>query len=315
MELSIIFWIIWFLLTAYSIVANDSMQTLWTFMASNKKVKWQYLWLAASSVLIATLVYSFIAYSWDISYWRLEKIPYVGIEWYHLIPPIVLVILTKFWIPVSTSLLIFSVFASNLVFEKVLIKSFLWYSIALATWLILWFIASKIFKGSWKTQEKNERKWRIFQWFTTGFLWFTWLAHDVANIAVYLPRQLSILELILVLVVFVASLGYIFYKKWGKIQEIVLEKTNLDYIKTATFIDLIYAFILLFFKQYNSIPMSTTWVFLWLIAWREIAIFLSQSDYNYKTLIKLVWKDIIKVLSWLAISIIITLFVIFISKI
>lgn len=315
MELSIIFWIIWFLLTAYSIVANDSMQTLWTFMASNKKVKWQYLWLAASSVLVATLVYSFIAYSWDISYWRLEKIPYVAIEWYHLIPPIVLVILTKFWIPVSTSLLIFSVFASNLVFEKVLIKSFLWYSIALATWLILWFIASKIFKGSWKTQEKNERKWRIFQWLTTGFLWFTWLAHDVANIAVYLPRQLSILELVLVLVVFVASLGYIFYKKWGKIQEIVLEKTNLDYIKTATFIDLIYAFILLFFKQYNSIPMSTTWVFLWLIAWREIAIFLSQSDYNYKTLIKLVWKDIIKVLSWLAISIIITLFVIFISKI
>lgn len=315
MELSIVFWIIWFLLTAYSIVANDSMQTLWTFMASNKKVKWQYLWIAASSVLVATLVYSFVAYSWDISYWRLEKIPYVAIEWYHLIPPIILVILTKFWIPVSTSLLIFSVFASNLVFEKVLIKSFLWYSIALATWFILWFIASKIFKESWKIQEKNEKKWRVFQWLTTWFLWFTWLAHDVANIAVYLPRQLSILDLILVLVVFVVSLGYIFYKKWGKIQEIVLEKTNIEYIKTATFIDLIYAFILLFFKQYNSIPMSTTWVFLWLIAWREIAICLSRTDYNYKTLIKVVWKDIIKVLSWLIISILITLFVIFISKI
>ena len=28
-------------------------------------------------------------------------------------------------------------------------------------------------------------------WVTSGWLWWVWLSHDVANIAVYLPRQLS----------------------------------------------------------------------------------------------------------------------------
>jgi len=316
MDIHILFWLIGFLLASYSIIANDSMQTLWTFMASNKKIKWQYLWAWASAVLIWTIVYSFIAYSWDISYWRLEKIPYVPIEWYHLLPPIILVILTRFWIPVSTSLMVFAVFASWLVFEKVLIKSFLWYSLALIVWLSLWFIFIKLFKNkeNKKISVENEKKWMIFQWITTWFLWFTWLSHDIANIAVFLPRKIDIISLLLILFVLVSSLWYVFYKKWWKIQEIVKEKTSLDYIKTATFIDLIYAFILLFFKWYNSIPMSTTWVFLWLIAWREVAIYLTVKDYKFKSLFPIIWKDIVKVVIWLIISIFIVLFVTFLAK-
>ena len=47
-----------FLLAAYSVVANDSVQTLGTFIASNsQKFKWYYLWMAASSVLLFTLWY------------------------------------------------------------------------------------------------------------------------------------------------------------------------------------------------------------------------------------------------------------------
>jgi hypothetical protein len=38
------------------------MQTLGTFMASNKKIKWQYLWAFASTILVLTLVYSFVVY-------------------------------------------------------------------------------------------------------------------------------------------------------------------------------------------------------------------------------------------------------------
>ncbi|MGB1068595.1 MAG: hypothetical protein ACPG07_01580, partial [Henriciella sp.] len=39
-----------------------------------------------------------------------------------------------------------------------------------------------------------------------------------------------------------------------------------------TLVDFIYGVVLFFFKEVNDIPMSTTWVFLGLLAGREIAI-------------------------------------------
>ena len=58
-----------FLLAAYSVVANDSVQTLGTFIASNsQKFKWYYLWMAASLVLLFTLWYGWSLNVGDISY-------------------------------------------------------------------------------------------------------------------------------------------------------------------------------------------------------------------------------------------------------
>ena len=58
-----------FLLAAYSVVANDSVQTLGTFIASNsQKFKWYYLWMAASLVLLFTLWYGWSLNVADISY-------------------------------------------------------------------------------------------------------------------------------------------------------------------------------------------------------------------------------------------------------
>ena len=34
--------------------------------------------------------------------------------------------------------------------------------------------------------------WRNSVWVTSAWLWWVWLSHDVANIAVYLPRQLDV---------------------------------------------------------------------------------------------------------------------------
>ena len=58
-----------FLLAAYSVVANDSVQTLGTFISSNsQKFKWYYLWMAASLVLLFTLWYGWSLNVGDISY-------------------------------------------------------------------------------------------------------------------------------------------------------------------------------------------------------------------------------------------------------
>ena len=67
-------------------------------------------------------------------------------------------------------------------------------------------------------------------------------------------------------------LAIIFYSKGGAIQKIVKAKTNTTDVRSATIIDFVYGLVLLFFKEFSNVPMSTTWVFLGLLAGREIAI-------------------------------------------
>ena len=152
-------------------------------------------------------------------------------------------------------------------------------------------------------REKNIKYWRIGQWCTTGFLWYTWLSHDLANIAVFLPRSVPVEWMLAASGIFIVFLGYMFYEKGGRIQKIVLEKTGTRYVRSATIIDLVYAFILLFFKQYNDIPMSTTWVFVGLLCGRELAISTIMQDYKFKYVFPIIAKDFIKMLVGLLVSI------------
>ena len=95
MGIHTIYAFIGFMLAAYAVIGNDSVQTLGTFIASNIRVfKWYWLWLAASVVLTFTLIYGWHVNDGDISYGRLAKIPPVQIEWYHAAAPAVLVVLT-----------------------------------------------------------------------------------------------------------------------------------------------------------------------------------------------------------------------------
>ena len=43
-----------FCLAAYSVVGNDSIQTLGTFLSSNKKVNWKWIWFFIAGILVAT---------------------------------------------------------------------------------------------------------------------------------------------------------------------------------------------------------------------------------------------------------------------
>lgn len=299
--------IIGFLLAAYSVIGNDSVQTLGTFISSNRKVKWQYLWIFISAILILTISYSWFVNNGDIASGRLNEIPFIEIKWYHAMAPLALVILTRIGIPVSTSLLVLSVFASSLVFEKILLKSAVGYGLAALLAYILWIVISRWDKHGKDIDQKHAMKWRIMQWCATGFLWFSWLSHDVANIAVFLPRELSFVQLLLVLAVFVFGLSYIFWDQGGKIQKIVLSKSNTAYVRSATFIDLFYAFILIYLKEVNDIPMSTTWVFVGLLSGRELAIATMTAGYKPKDVFPLVGKDMLKLMFGLGVSIAIAL--------
>ncbi len=307
MELLNVWMIIGFLLAAYAVVGNDSIQTLGTFIASNRKVKWYWLWAFAGSILVGTLTWSWVVNGGDISWGRLNKIDFVEVQWYHAMAPLVLVALTRLGIPVSTSLLVLSAFASSLVFEKILMKSALGYAIAAVVAYGLWIAMSRWENKAAHMSKVQEKRWRAFQWGATGFLWFTWLSHDMANIMVFLPRELDVGMLVCVLVVLVGGLGWIFYQGGGKIQEVVVEKTNVAYVRSATIVDLLYAFILLFFKQYNDIPMSTTWVFIGLLAGRELAIRTMMKNTSAMSSFPIVGKDMARLLFGLGVSILLAL--------
>ena len=308
MDATLLYTIVGFTLASYSVIANDSVQTLGTWIASNSnKFKWYFMWMAASLVLLFTLWYGWFVNNGDISYGRLTKIPYQTVEWYHAVAPMILVVLTRFGVPVSTTFLVLSAFASTVVLEKVLLKSAMGYMVAAAAAYLIWLAVSKFWETKKEIPESHEKWWRVAQWCTTGWLWFTWLSHDMANIAVFLPRQISVEVMLLISGIFVIGLAYMFHEKGGKIQEIVLNKTNVSYVRSATLVDLIYSIILWYFKGYNNIPMSTTWVFVGLLAGRELAFASVTGKYKFKTVFPLVGKDFFKMMIGLALSVVIVL--------
>lgn len=322
-----IFMIVGFLFAAYAVVGNDAIQTLGTFLSSNSRRPWWVLWLYASSILVFVLAYGYITKG-DVSYGRLEKIPQLEtFYWFFIIPPVVLLVITRFGIPVSTTFLILSVFTilgdnSNTVsfqeilssiistdklIGKMLFKSILGYLLAFGIAIFVYLTTSKFVEKHFIDTYKKDRKipitWMALQWVATGFLWSMWLIQDMANIYVYLPRPLNVSYFIFSVATFVTLQGILFYSRGGEIQKIVTSKTNTLDIRSATIIDLIYGLVLLYFKEYSKVPMSTTWVFVGLLAGREFAINFILNIQSISAIGRIVMKDLIKVVLGLIISI------------
>ena len=292
-----------FIFAAYAVIANDSVQTLGTWIASNnERFNWKIMWAAASAVLLWALWYGYYMYG-DISYGRLNRIPFVEVQWYHAMAPLVLLLLTRVGVPVSTSFLVLSAFASTFVLEKMLIKSMMGYVVAATAAYAIWYVVSRYLDETKPVKEEHKAYWRVGQWVTTGFLWWTWLSHDMANIAVFLPREIPWDLMVLVSLVFVGGLGYMFREGGGKIQNIIIEKHNTRYVRSATIIDAVYFLILLFFKELNDIPMSTTWVFVGLLCGRELAMATMTGKEKFKTVFPLITKDFIKMMIGLGASV------------
>lgn len=295
-----------FVLAAYAVVANDSIQTLGTFLSSNSHRPWWFLWIFAGSILLVVLVYGWIAYGGDPAFGRLEKFPAPaqGISWMHVMAPLVLLVLTRFGVPVSTTFMVLTVFTvANI--EQMLLKSAAGYVVAFVSAILLFLLvfrrASEYFH---RTREGPiPSYWVVLQWSSTAFLWSQWLIQDLANIFVYFPRELEVEWLAFGIFILLAMQGYIFYQFGGQIQKIVTSKTDTTDIRAATIIDFIYAIVLLVFKEYSDMPMSTTWVFLGLLAGREFALSAFLGDTQFKPTVLKVLSDGGKALAGLVVSI------------
>lgn len=276
-----------FAFAGYSAVANDSIQTLGTFIASNRGKPWWLLWAFIGGIFLLTAGWSWVNYGGDVSYGRLaskgfETAP-TDFYFLQIAAPLFLMILTRLRMPVSTTFLLLSSFAaSGKSIWAVTAKSLSGYAIAFAVAIFLWMALGPWMKRAFTG--KPAAWWRPAQWITTGFLWSVWLQQDAANVAVYLPRSLSFTQFAAFAGFIFIGLGILFKMGGERIQEVVDEKSSVVDVRAATVIDFIYAVILYVFKIWSNIPMSTTWVFVGLLGGRELGMALSRSGEDGRSL-------------------------------
>lgn len=307
-----------FALAAYSAIANDSIQTIGTFIASNQSRKWYWLWLFMGLIFVGTVTYSWLSFNGDVTYERLQvpglEVAPTSFVFLQIAAPIVLLVMTRLRMPVSTTFLLLNVFtykAGTIV--SVMQKSFLGYLLAFFIAIIVWFTLEKFVKNYLKGEAKPY--WYILQWVTSGTLWAVWIMQDAANIAVFLPRQLNVWEFIAYAGFVFIGLGFLFYLKGDRIQGIVTEKTKVTDVRAATIVDFVYAIILFYFKILSNVPMSTTWVFIGLLGGRELSIALAKSRKLKKRRARLVRayrlakKDVTRAMIGLLVSLLLALII------
>ncbi len=297
-----------FLFAAYAVVGNDALQTLGTFINSNRHVHWTLLFAFAAVVLVAVFTYGWLANDGDPSFGRLSntsKYPVFDVQWYHTIPPLVLLLLTRFGIPVSTTFLVLTIFATAAGLNSMLVKSGIGYILAFVVGGVLYAILTPTLERYFRKTEDRPRGtiWVALQWTTTAYLWGVWLMQDFANIFVFLPRELNAAQSFTAMAVIVVLLGITFANRGGPVQRILRSKTAVTDIRSATIIDFTYASLLWYFKELNDIPMSTTWVFLGLIAGREYAIATLSQVRSVGATTKIVSSDAGKALFGLVVSV------------
>jgi hypothetical protein len=302
-----------FTFAAYSATANDSIQTIGTFLASNYFRKWYVLWGFIATIFLITVTYSWFQFNGDVSYERLstdglDKTPETY-DFLQIAAPIFLMILTRMRMPVSTTFLLLSIFSTKSSGIIGMLEKSMWgYLIAFVVALVVWSLLHRIIKKL-LTGEAHPG-WSIAQWVSSGALWAVWIMQDAANVAVYLPRSLDGWSFLLFCFIFITGLGVLFFLKGDKIQHIVSEKTAITDVRAATIIDFIYAIILFFFKSISKVPMSTTWVFIGLLGGRELAINFLASAIDRKnrfTVFKMILKDILLAFIGLLVSVILAI--------
>lgn len=298
-----------FFFAGYSAIANDSIQTIGTFLASNQDKKWWHLWLFIGGIFLVVVTVSFIIFDGDVSYQRLASKGFdttpTDFSFLQIAAPIFLLILTRMRMPVSTTFLLLSCFATSASsITGVLGKSLSGYGLAFAAGLIVWLLVTKVLEEKFSKSEPK-KYWTPIQWITSGTLWAVWVMQDAANIAVYLPRSLTLGQFLGFALFIFFGLGILFYLRGDKIQQIVTEKSRVTDIRSATIIDFIYAILLVYKLTISTVPMSTTWVFLGLLAGREIGMSITSSRKMGKPIgkvFKMIFKDLSYALFGLFIS-------------
>ena len=295
-----------FLLATYAVVANDSLQTLGTFIASNQgqtPKTWQALFI--STITLVVLMLGWHLHGGDPAWGRLESFPVPDpFSWVYVLPPITVLVLTVWGAPVSTSLLLLACVAPGHSGQLVG-RSLGGYGFAFITGLITWGIGLRVMK-QWVVQPdqgglSTKAAWRGLQWCSTGLLWSVWLVQDLANLFVFMPRHLALEPMLACSLLLCLGTGVLVACNGGPLKAVLANKTNSSDLRSATVIDAMLGLCLLLEAVLSPFPLSTTWVFLGLLAGREVAIRITHHqmgapipDHGTQALAGVIGRDLYK---------------------
>lgn len=262
-----------FFLAAWCVLSNDSIQTLGPLISSTPKGKWFQSWIFVSTLFLLTAWTGWWIYDGDPSWGRLaskglSENP-AGFTLGQLAGPLVLLVLTRLGVPVSTTFLLLGSFiTSSMGVQAILIKSLSGWLIAFVGGVFFWLLIPEILK-KYEIFHKLFSSW-ILQ-IVTGALWIFWIIQDMANPTVFLPRVLQSYEMIIVSVTVLLCLAWLLKKGGAGVQNRVNEMSDMNNQASASMVLLIYAIILGCFTWFSEIPMSTTWAFIGLLSGRELS--------------------------------------------
>ena len=171
-----------FALSAYSAIANDSIQTLGTFIAAtSSNTAWWKQWIYVAAIFNGTVLYSWYYNDGDITFERLQskgfKTQPASFEYMQTAAPIILLILTRLRVPVSTTFMILTVFVTKpKALGKTVVKSVSGYGISFGLAVLVFLPFSPCIRQYCeKTAGKLPMFWTPILWVTTGVLWSVWL--------------------------------------------------------------------------------------------------------------------------------------------
>lgn len=302
-----------FLLAAVAVVGNDSLQTLGPYLSSNRgrtPVAVQILFLVGLTALVLGL--GWWRNGGDPAWGRLAAFPLPErLGWLDLLPPLAVLLLTRWGAPVSTSFLLLTAFAPAHL-DALVLRSLAGYGLAFAAALllygaVLWGLEGPVLAGEEAGGDPagtpgNGPLWLLLQGLATAWLWSQWLVHDLANIYLYLPRRLGAGGLALSMAVLGLGLAALVVSGGGPIQQVVRGKSASADLRSATVIDLLFGALLLALARWSPTPLSTTWVFLGLLAGRECGLALRLRHRGAAELGGLLGLDLLKAAAGLAVS-------------
>ena len=272
-----------FFLSCYGLISNDSIQTLGVFITANvHRTAWWVLWLFISLLFVATTLVSWLNYDGSTTYNRIVLEEVEEISFLQLLSPLALIFLTRMGLPVSTTFLLLSAFVTDIgIIEKVVLKSAAGYLVAFVLSLAVWSMGFALMPQRSKPGSGKGRGWFVLQWMSSGALWCMWLVQDGANMAIFLPRKMPLVDFMVFLCFVGLLLLFLFYHRGGKIQGIVNTKTGITDVRAACFVNTFYLLLLFVFTVYSKTPMSTTWLFIGLLGGRELTSSLWLVDKKY----------------------------------
>lgn len=304
-----------FLLAGAAVIGNDALQTLGTFLAANRgRIPRPLQALYLCLLLCAVLGLGWSRGGGDPSWGRLETFPLAErFGWLDLLPPLAVLALTRLGMPVSTTFLVLTAFTpANL--PALLRQSLLGYGAALLSGLLVyglaaWLLAWLVERPSLAEGEEPQRSWLwlALQWLAAGWLWSQWLIQDLANVYVYLPRHLAAPPMILSLAALCGAVAVLVASGGGPIQERLTSKSAVDDPRAAALITALYGLILAGCAAVSRRPLSTTWVFLGLLAGRELALQLRWRERSAGAVAAVLGADIARAALGLGVSVAVAL--------